>query len=162
MWPYYQCNFRNSWSYKICIQPVSWSPSASGPAAVVNNNKPWFAHECLWFSPCTFNPSLFLQSQIHDIIFPLSFSFKGEQCLVKMPLEQSALWSSLPSTNMTLCSQQAKGWNLLLWDPNSPQGNGTKGGEAPHISQSSRSKPHEPSPKSVSLCSCRASVSSSG
>lgn len=82
-WPCYQCTFKNRWSYKICIQPVSWSSSALGPAAMVNNNKPWFAHKCLWFSPCTFKPSLFLQTQIHGIIFPLSFSFKGEQCLVK-------------------------------------------------------------------------------
>lgn len=75
--------------------------------------------------------SLFLQSQIHYIIFPLSFSFKGEQCLVKNAL---GTISSLCSTNMTLCSQQAKDWESAALGSKQPMGKQDKGRRGPKAS----------------------------
>lgn len=140
MWPYYQCDFKNSWSYKICIQPVSGSSSASGPAAMVNNNKPWFAHECL---PCTFKPSLFLQSQIHDIIFPLSFSFKGEQCLVKNTLGTISIVEQFVQHKHDFVFTAGQGLGICCSGIQAAHRETGQREERPQsISQNSRSKPH--------------------
>lgn len=153
MWPHNQCNFKNSWSYKICIQPVSWSSSASGPAAVVNNNKPWFAQECLWFCPCTFKLLLFLQRQIHEIIFPLSFSFKGEQCLVKNALGTISIVEQLVQHKHDFVFTAGQGLGICCSGIQTAHRETRQREERPQsISQNSKTK-------SVSLCPCRTSVS---
>lgn len=97
------------------------------------------------------NSHYFFKVKLIILFFLCPFLLRENSVWLKMPLEQSALWSSLCSTNMTLCSQQAKGWESAALGSKQPTGKQDKGRRGPKASPKTHTPNHIKQNPSLSL-----------
>lgn len=103
------------------------------------------------FLPAHSNSHNFSKVKLIILFFLCPFLLRENSVWLKMLLEQSSLWSSLCSTNMTLCSQQAKGWESAALGSKQPTGKQDKRRRGPKASPKTHTLNHIKQNLSLSL-----------